>query len=76
MSGVVREGEDVKEVERVVNKKRRRRREEEEVTVMVEEDEEEEERVPMMISNNPTLPTVVIKPRMMEKSSKMHSKDL
>ena len=75
MSGVVREGEDVKEVERVVNKKRRRRREEEEVTVMVEE-EEEEERVPMMISNNPTLPTVVIKPRMMEKSSKMHSKDL
>ena len=74
MSGVVREGEDVKEVERVVNKKRRRRREEEEVTVMVEE--EEEERVPMMISNNPTLPTVVIKPRMMEKSSKMHSKDL
>jgi len=30
---------------------------------------EEEERVPMMINNNPALPTVVIKPRMMEKST-------
>jgi len=67
---VVREEEDVrvkeeKEDNEGMVKKRRRRRTEEEVTVM-----EEEERVPMMINNNnPNLPTVVIKPRMMEKST-------
>ena len=75
MSGVVGDVEHVKRVkevkedsEVVVKQKRGRRRTEEEVSVMVEE--EEEENTPMMVSNNPHLPTVVIKPRMAEVSSK------
>ena len=74
MSGVVGDMEQVKRVkevkedlEVVVKQKRGRRRTEEEVSVMVEE---EEENTPMMVSNNPHLPTVVIKPRMAEVSSK------
>ena len=74
MSGVVGDMEQVKRVkevkedsEVVVKAKRGRRRTEEEVSVMVEE---EEENTPMMVSNNPHLPTVVIKPRMAEVSSK------
>ena len=75
MSGVVGDVEHVKRVQEVkedsevvVKQKRGRRRTEEEVSVMVEE--EEEENTPMMVSNNPHLPTVVIKPRMAEVSSK------
>ena len=75
MSGVVGDMEHVKrmkevkeDLEVVVKQKRGRRRTEEEVSVMVEE--EEEENTPMMVSNNPHLPTVVIKPRMAEESSK------
>ena len=72
MEQVKRVKEVKEDLEVVVKQKRGRRRTEEEVSVMVEE--EEEENTPMMVSNNPHLPTVVIKPRMMEKSSKMHSK--
>ena len=77
MSGVVGDMEHVKRVkevkedpEVVVKQKRGRRRTEEEVSVMVVEEEEVEENTPMMVSNNPHLPTVVIKPRMAEVSSK------
>ena len=76
MSGVVGDMEHVKRMkevkedsEVVVKQKRGRRRTEEEVSVLVEE-EEVEENTPMMVSNNPHLPTVVIKPRMAEVSSK------
>ena len=72
MVGDMEQVKRVKEVkedsEVVVKQKRGRRRTEEEVSVMVEE--EEEENTPMMVSNNPHLPTVVIKPRMAEVSSK------
>ena len=72
MVGDVEQVKRVKEVkedsEVVVKQKRGRRRTEEEVSVVMEE--EEEENTPMMVSNNPHLPTVVIKPRMAEVSSK------
>ena len=68
MEQVKRVKEVKEDSEVVVKQKRGRRRTEEEVSVMVEE--EEEENTPMMVSNNPHLPTVVIKPRMAEVSSK------
>ena len=68
MEQVKRVKEVKEDLEVVVKQKRGRRRTEEEVSVMVEE--EEEENTPMMVSNNPHLPTVVIKPRMAEVSSK------
>ena len=72
MVGDMEQVKRVKEVkedsEVVVKQKRGRRRTEEEVSVMVEE--EEGENTPMMVSNNPHLLTVVIKPRMVDVSSR------